>query len=338
MRLIALLSWYDEPRDGLLACIQGLARMNTDLLVALDGAYDLYPDGKGRSELDQHGVLAAACAQFGIDLLDYTPSSTWEGNEVAKRTELFRLGWGAAQDGDWFFVVDGDEQIVDVPDDLRERLEATDLDAAEITMRHLAVAETSEWPPWHITRRLYRAQRIHVETNHWTYKAEGGRTLWIGGGPEEVPALDLSDLRMDHNYEHRSNVRHSAKLAYHEAKFQAGAEFGTCEIDGCEEQAITRGPKEWKLEKLVNGAVAPVSATIDMCEQHARETEAANDELLREWGIDPAAISLAHRYPVFPTRPDQDDKSEKTGLHGGVDARWVGIQRVPAVSTTTSEE
>ena len=42
-RVIALLSWFDEPPVSLVTCLQALAEAGTDHVVALDGRYALYP-------------------------------------------------------------------------------------------------------------------------------------------------------------------------------------------------------------------------------------------------------------------------------------------------------
>ena len=46
VKLHGLLSFYDEPETSLLACIDGLANAGVDHLLAVDGAYQLYPDAK----------------------------------------------------------------------------------------------------------------------------------------------------------------------------------------------------------------------------------------------------------------------------------------------------
>jgi hypothetical protein len=131
-RLIAVLSWFDEPLPLLASCLEGMARGGVDHLVAVDGAYRLFPGGEARSHIDQHAVLAAGTKQYGIGLTLVVPSTVWAGNEVEKREYAFRQALAASGPGDWFWSLDADEIITAVPDDLKDRLEDAAEDAALI--------------------------------------------------------------------------------------------------------------------------------------------------------------------------------------------------------------
>jgi hypothetical protein len=123
-RLIAVLSWFDEPLPLLASCLEGMARGGVDHLVAVDGAYQLFPGGEARSHIDQHAVLTAGTKQYGIGLTLVVPSAVWAGNEVEKRQYAFRQALAASEPGDWFWSLDADEIITAVPDDLKDRLAA----------------------------------------------------------------------------------------------------------------------------------------------------------------------------------------------------------------------
>jgi hypothetical protein len=109
--------FYDEPVPELVACIKGLHDAGVTELVAVDGAYALYPDGQPASDPNQHAAIVLACRRLGMGCTLHVPARVWAGNEVEKRTFLFKLGWTVAEEGDWFWVQDADMVPVEVPDD-----------------------------------------------------------------------------------------------------------------------------------------------------------------------------------------------------------------------------
>jgi hypothetical protein len=145
VRLHALLSFYDEPVELLVASIASLKLAGVDHLVALDGAYALYPDAKARSDANQHAVIVMTCRELDIACTLHAPSEPWAGNEPGKRTALFALGWALADDGDWFMVHDADTFIVKAPDDLKTRLATSDCEAATVQVLD-TVAERANIP------------------------------------------------------------------------------------------------------------------------------------------------------------------------------------------------
>jgi hypothetical protein len=102
VKLIGLMSWYDEDASWLdRRHRQPLPRGMTHL-VAVDGAYALFPDGRARSGVEQHRAISETCEGLGISSTIYAPQTVWTGNEVEKRSFMFRLGLAVA-DGpqDW---------------------------------------------------------------------------------------------------------------------------------------------------------------------------------------------------------------------------------------------
>jgi hypothetical protein len=180
MRLIALLSFYDEPAEALAECVQSLARAGCDHVVAVDGAYALYPEGKPMSPIEQVGTIAEA----------------WPGD-------------------DWFMVMDADQVVVEVPAGLKRTLADTPHDVAAVRF-HDRVAERLNdplYPTDFDVRILFRAQPIHLELNHYTYVASLSRTkLWTGRmhDAESVTGLDLRDSV---TVEHRPDVRGALRAA-----------------------------------------------------------------------------------------------------------------------------
>lgn len=238
MRIIGLLSWYDEAPSWLAATVAAAAPM-LDHLVAVDGAYALYPDGRARSEPMQAEVVMRTCDAAGIGLTLHRPQERWHGNETHKRTYAFALANAEAQPGrDWVFVIDGDDVVTRIPSDLRPRLKATERDAAEVTLweREAWVEKTPEasqglnLPP--ITRqhqrRLYRAaDEITVTGSHFVYLAKRGDEYSYLWGPNTFPlvaAADFTDIEIEHRSRHRDRARRESAAEYYRVRDALGIE------------------------------------------------------------------------------------------------------------------
>jgi hypothetical protein len=293
-RIVALCAFYDEPPSSLATMISGLARLGVDHAVFLDGAYGRYPGGKPGSHPDQWRTIQAAFT-YGVGVTLIVPKTTWAGDEVEKRTALFRHGLAHSEPGDWFYVVDADEFVCSVPPpDLKQRLaDATedvaaihviDVEARRAGERAVTAAEFD-------TRRLFRAQPIHVDTNHFTYLTADGRVLWASGNPREEPCLDLTDaVLIEHHPGLRDASRLAAKWAYYSERDRDASERGPCVR--CGEPAVTRLPDGWR----VRGG-QPVGNFAEFCRAHAAETAAANRRQLYRLGFDPDRVTVRERYP-----------------------------------------
>lgn len=206
MRIVAVLSWYDEPVDWLRECVAS-ARF-CDHLIAVDGPYRDFPHEAPTSPLDQIEAIRGAWPGCTV----HTQPEPWEG-EVAKRDYMFRLAEGA----DWIFVIDADEVVTDIPVDLRDRLAATPRHVAEATLMYQA---TPGWPlaPSQV-RRLFRTlPGIGYRGAHSRVVATvDGREVTLTdpdlGACE--PAQRIQGLRMLHRDHERSPERRSRKDDYY---------------------------------------------------------------------------------------------------------------------------
>jgi hypothetical protein len=303
MRLIALCALYEEPPELIAPMLAGLARIGVDHVVFLDGAYALYPGGKSASHPDMW-MAAMAGFSYGMGITFVAPKTTWAGNEVEKRTALFRHGLVHATLGeDWFVVVDADEFYVRWPEDLKDRLAATDYDVATVhvyDMLSAAIARASgtlalaaaggrqEFD----TRRFFRAQEIVVGPNHFTYRTRDGRVLWQSTAPVEEPALDLSDVvALEHHPGLRSRARQAAKWTYYTQRDESGFERGRC--IRCDASADVRLPHGWKLR---NGK--PAATFAEFCDAHGREQDDANRRQLYRLGFDPDTLAIRESFEV----------------------------------------
>ena len=225
MKLVGILSWYDEKLSDLVACITSMARAGIDHLVAVDGAYALYPNGSASSHISQHDSIIGACRGLGIGCTLHIPQEVFFGNEIEKRTLCFQLAEQITTEDDWYFIMDADQTVTEAAG-LRERLEATDLDVAVVRFYEAGNDPISGFP----VRDLFRAIRgLHLWGSHCTYRTGDGRFLWAnvstGREPREEPALDLfPHVAICHAPRNRTRERQTAKDAYYERRTRLGAE------------------------------------------------------------------------------------------------------------------
>lgn len=246
LKLVALLSFYDERPEDLERLVNSLPLAGVSTLVALDGAYRLYEGGKPASPADQRLALAAACNRNGIHLDLHIPETVWQGNETEKRTRLFRLAEQHTSPDDWFLVVDGDESIKQVPEDLHRHLEQTPLHVGEVLFHeHLTPITVKRFP----IPILFRAIRgIHVVGNHYTYRTPDGRNLWGSATHLRLePRLLLHDVVVDHWTHHRAESRREASKAYYWKREVEKAELGRCaHYPECVRRATRVREDDWR--------------------------------------------------------------------------------------------
>jgi hypothetical protein len=298
MRIIALLSWYDESSAFLAAAIASLSKVGVDHLVAVDGAYALLPDGKHASPPEQAETIAATCEGLGIGSTIHVPDRKWLENEVGKRTFMFELGELVANPDDWFLVLDADEVVKHAPTDLRARLRDSEDDAAAVMFWNREEPKTEQakqfnWEP--ITKVaipiLFRAGLgLHVTGTHFTYRTEDGRTLW-GLGDDKSSGLveDFLDLTanfvIDHKSAFRSKHRATQQRSYYKLRESAGIERpNCCRCDGKPDVLV-----HTNFSRDKNGDL--LGQSVHACQEHADEIEVESFAQLEELGIDPKTIN-----------------------------------------------
>ncbi|WP_329214806.1 hypothetical protein OG352_05220 [Streptomyces sp. NBC_01485] len=219
MRVIGLLSWYEEPAPWLAECVAGLAQI-CDHLVAVDGPYALFPGAtrKPASGSEQADTIARAAAGAGMGCTVHVPREPWWGNEVEKRDYMFRLAMTMAQPGvDWLLRVDADEVFTQVPIDTKKALGETDLDVAEVALWERGDGEDSQQP----LRVLFRAlPGIRIQQAHYVVTVpglDGGSRVLVGNDTvhQAETALPLWDVRLEHRTQQRSATRRALKEQYY---------------------------------------------------------------------------------------------------------------------------
>lgn len=293
LNVVALLSWYDEPTEWMAAVIASLHRCGVSHIVAVDGAYALFPEARARSSHEQHAAVLEVTAALGMGCTIHTPAMKWYGNEVEKRTVMFRLAEAVTTEDDWLFVFDADE-VVTSPVDLPTRLAGVQQDAANVVLwedvpldgKAAEVAQRFDWQrtSQQPVRMLFRALRgLHCETNHHTYVAGDGRVLWSNDG-RQVEALDLSELRVQHRSGERSLSRQRAKRDYYSKRDRLGIERGLCQVCG-EQQAAVHKPTDWQLDE--HGRLT--SGFMEVCETCAPQVDQVNAAEVQRLGY-PVAV------------------------------------------------
>lgn len=224
LRLVALLSWYDETSETLQRCVTSLKALHVDHVVALDGAYALYPDGRPMSHPDQATMIRASCSRISAGCTVETPETVWQGNEIEKRNHLFRLGERHTTDKDWFVVFDADETARCASPDVKARLAATPFDVGAVTLHeagHPFGTVTFQTFPM-----FFRAIRgLSVQGNHFTYVTPDGRKLWGDARRDRLePRADLTDIVVEHHKQFSPQDRRRAAERYYQARDDAGVE------------------------------------------------------------------------------------------------------------------
>lgn len=238
MRLIGLLSWFDERPTWLTECISTYHQAGITHLVAIDGRYQLYPAAHNRSSFANHDAIISTCRGLNLPLTLHIPSEPWAGNEIEKRTHLFRLADTISTDGeDWYLIIDADERVTHATKNWTSLLETTDLDTAAVLLTETEPRDTpaaacvdrqTDHNP--VTtgpiRKLFRSHHgTQVVRNHYTYVDRFGDTLWSGRYGAMVPELDLTQhVTVNHLTKWRSQHRYHASHNYYRERNQVGAE------------------------------------------------------------------------------------------------------------------
>lgn len=204
--------WFDEEPRWLAASVASFAKL-CDHVIAVDGAYFAYPEGRPASGGEQAESIVAAARTAGIGCTVHVPQSVWMGNETEKRSCYAKIAnaLGTPYE-DWLLVLDADEEISEVSPLARVDLKETELDAAEIGMW-----TTDELRSWYgPSRRLYRLlPELEYGPTHFALSGcgENGEQVWLNGRGEKYgePLGDalamVSQIRVEHKHHLRSEPR-----------------------------------------------------------------------------------------------------------------------------------
>jgi hypothetical protein len=241
MKLFALLSWFDEDSGWLADVVRGLALINVDHLLAVDGAYALFPGARAQSPQENHDAIRQTARECGLGLSLTALCKPWR-SEVEKRSFMFsRAERMATPNVDWYMVVDADTIVTKCPFSLKRALSHTDKDAAEAMFRETALLLSLERVAGqeieHIPadkkvkrtfprRMFFRAiPGLRCWVNHYTYGCPDGRVLWGDTRAPLVPALKLHNLEVEHRTAERTGERRRLALDYYRERDEKRIEF-----------------------------------------------------------------------------------------------------------------
>lgn len=220
VKIAALLSWYSEQPDWLAETVTSLERAGVTDLVAVDGAYSLFPGAAARSSDEEHDAIRTAAADAGISVSIVAPNAPWS-SEIDKRNHMFE----AAEDraADWYFVIDGDERVVDAPADLHERLRSSVFDVAQVTLAEPHPLKAPNRIPFPMFFRAIPGLR--VVANHYTYVTPDRRVLWGNASRVRLaPRLDVTDMTVVHLTHFRESARRLWARDYYATRDRSGVE------------------------------------------------------------------------------------------------------------------
>ena len=232
MKLVAIVSWYDEPAEWLAACCASLCQAGVGHIVAVDGAYEAYPQGSvyPRSGAEQYAAITETCHAMQAGSTVYGPGSAWRGNEVEKRSYAFRLAELVADPGDWYWVMDADQVVnTKTSDGLLDTLAIADVDVAETWLYERNALND---PTRASIRNLFRAiPGLRVVGNHYTYMTPDGRFLWGDGGPSRLEPSLVTSVEVEHRTWLRPRARRDKQNDYYRRRDMTQAEHMVVDME-----------------------------------------------------------------------------------------------------------
>jgi hypothetical protein len=239
MKLVGVLSWYDESPGWLATAVAGFGRV-CDEIVAVDGAYALYPGARPASHPQQAEAILSAAEAMGVACTIHRPSKLFYGNQIEKRNLTLKLAGATLSENDWLIIIDADFHIFRLnPERVRAELEATEALLASYTILdgidYLSDADLSERvaredydTEWTCrTENIYRWHpSLLYGPQHWMVSREvDGERQWLRHLSGNAPALDLDNaLVAYHRRSDRALVRQQAQESFYRDRELFGVE------------------------------------------------------------------------------------------------------------------
>lgn len=224
-RLIVLLSFFDEPDLLLQEMLMSLRPLRPDLIVAVDGRYENFPDDQDVSPWSNYRTIVEAAYMIGADCYIDTAHESYKDDEVGKRKRLLEVGLQLTTSEDWFLVMDSD-YLLHESDDARAYLDTGFLYEGAVVSFFEGRLPGGE-PASHPARLLMRASRgLSMTGNHYTYVLPDGRGHHhILDRGSTAPAIDLQEeVLVEHRVHQRPPARREAQTRYYEVRDIGGLE------------------------------------------------------------------------------------------------------------------
>lgn len=217
MKIIAMLSFYDEDPQWIEELMVGVSQF-ADVLVAIDGAYDLY---KGERKFSERQITAPMFAS-GIEHVHLDIGHEWSGNETEKRQYMLDKALDISEPGDWLMIVDSDYLFKEIPriDIFRKTLQTTSAEAIDINFY-----ESEDGTGVHKMRMFMRAlPGMFMDGNHFTYRLPDGRHHHVLVRDSTAPSIQAEDILVQHRCYLRDEKRREDQTAYYEQRDEQGIE------------------------------------------------------------------------------------------------------------------
>lgn len=210
----AALIWYDENPDDLEACVRGIATV-ADRLVAVDGAYQRYPNARVSSPPEQAKRIRQVAKEVGLKVEIHVPDKLWAG-QVEKRSFAYAE---AARDSEWIAIFDSDWVARGDREAVRAELKAYGPEVDVVTASLYTPPGDLKATNWHAREEGAHAITVHflrtlpdlrVETLHWWISAtKNGQKVWMQYSQMQTPHPILEQHRLQATYqiEHRTLLR-----------------------------------------------------------------------------------------------------------------------------------
>lgn len=239
MKIHALMSWYNESPTFIASAVASIAP-HVDHVIAVDGAYALFPDAQPRSDRLEAETIQAICDGAGISCTIHRPATVWYGNEVEKRNQLFKIASAFSEPFvDWYWILDADCIITSTPSNLRARLEAAEEWSVDVALwerrdhlgDHPDVARAMSLPTHSAIPNtcLFRVLKdMQVIGTHYVYGGFRPDGEWVYAwaphimGPQ--PVLKMPEIRVEHRSIYRDKYRRDLSHTYYQTRDQLGIE------------------------------------------------------------------------------------------------------------------
>jgi hypothetical protein len=233
VKLIGVLSFYNESPSWLSACIASMAGV-CDHVVAVDGRYGRFPDDAAVSPPEQAEAIVETAVGARLPLTLHRPTEPFYGNEVEKRNLTIKLAAAIGEEmRDWLFICDADCYVVESSEFLKHDLERTEHHCASVLVEehmdsasegfNVDIAKQVSLPSnWRSpVTLLYRLlPKMAYQGTHYSLGGEvDGKHVWLWGHDHaETPADLRQGIVVKHRNVERPKRRQEQAAAYYAAR------------------------------------------------------------------------------------------------------------------------
>lgn len=221
MKIVCMLNWFDEQPHQLRRRVREAFMIGCTHVVAVDGAYALFPGSREFSSSSQGKEITDTAFFYKLGCIIYKPEVVWAGNEVEKRQNMLDICLAITTDDDWLFLMDADFHI-----------EPPFVNMTKLLAKHpgrfgdVLLTNSDQDAGWYPVRLLYRAVRgMHLTTNHYTYHyPDGDQTVMNNPRGDDLERGLKIPIRVRHEPNNRLPGRRERQVAYYERRHQDGIE------------------------------------------------------------------------------------------------------------------